>query len=158
MEWQRSISVSPAQAALLSMGRKRICIFSSSFPKAISRLTSPARNFPAVGLMPTLRRSQALRQEAITDPQPLCHLRGPADRPTIFSSFPHPRGGRGCVEGLVVALAQVWHKKQQGFPGTCAHSIFSVIITQLVRPSTARAPQHNSCGRCLLCSSVPLNL
>jgi len=51
--------------------------------------------------MPILRRSQALGEEAATDPQPLCHLLGPADRPDIFSPFPHPRGGAGCVEGQV---------------------------------------------------------
>lgn len=88
-EWKLkgSISIRPAQAALMRMGRKCICVFSLSFPKAISRLASPARDFPATGLVPTLCRSQALGEEAAADPQPLCHLLRPAHKPTIFSPF-----------------------------------------------------------------------
>lgn len=101
MERQRSVSVSPAQTALLSLGRKWSSFSSLSLPKSISRLSSPSRNSCAHGLLHILLRSQALGEKAAKAPQPLCHDLGPADRPTIFSLFPQPRGERERVEGHV---------------------------------------------------------
>lgn len=46
MEQQRSVSVSPAQTALLSMGRKWFCIFFIVFPKSNFEINQPCQKFP----------------------------------------------------------------------------------------------------------------
>lgn len=138
MERQRTVSVSPAKAAFLSLDKKWICFPSLSLLKSISRLSSPSRNFCAHGLSHILPRSQALEEKAAKAPEPFCHDLGSADRPSIFSLFPWPRRERerGHIPpkagGIGMGLAQ---EAQSG--SKSLHSNFPIILTQLMSPSTA---------------------
>lgn len=119
------------------MGRKRICIFSLSFPKAISRLTSPARNFPAAELVPTHCGSHVGKRQPWT---PLAHAQQKSAMiwasQTSFCVFRAQRRKK-LHEIPLPHWGGWWHYHGAGtrsairLPSPSAYSISSCIFAQL---------------------------
>lgn len=121
------------------MGRKRICFPSLSLPKAISRLSSPSRNFCAHGLLHILLRSQALpkRQPKPHSPSAMTWDLQTHPMSSHSSHSPEEKDNEWkatFLQGLV-ALAWVWHKKHSQAPKVFTPTS-PIILTQLLGPST----------------------